>query len=386
MHILIFTTDTLLKKQLKDFFAFQNCETEYLDDEKETIRLFKKKEFDVIFFEVSDLIKSVLEISNQNNSSKIKTPIVFISKNKSPSFIVKLMKYGAFDFLPNPYDIKDLLEIFKDLKIIIKSNEINYSKRNEYQKIQSIIGHSDSIKKIKSTINIIANTEAKVLITGENGVGKELVAKWIHQKSNRKSNPFVEVNCAAIPNDLIESELFGHEKGSFTSAIKMHMGKFEQANNGTLFLDEIGDMSLHAQAKVLRALQENQICRVGSDKSLPINVRIIAATNKNLLEEIKLKNFRIDLYHRLSVITLHIPSLNHRREDIPALIDFFLTKIAEEYGESKKNIDEDASNKLIHFNWTGNIRELRNVVERLIILSGDRITLDDVVNYVFITS
>jgi len=252
------------------------------------------------------------------------------------------------------------------------------------KKIQSIIGQSDSIKKIKSIINIIANTDAKVLITGENGVGKELVAKWIHQKSNRKSNPFVEVNCAAIPNDLIESELFGHEKGSFTSAIKMHIGKFEQANNGTLFLDEIGDMSLHAQAKVLRALQENVISRVGSDKSLSINVRIIAATNKNLLEEIKLKNFRIDLYHRLSVITLHIPSLNNRREDIPALIDFFLIKIAEEYGEPKKNIDEDAINKLIHFNWTGNIRELRNVVERLIILSGDRITLDDVVNYVFI--
>jgi DNA-binding NtrC family response regulator len=384
MQILIFTTDKLLKNQLKDFFIFQKCETEFIDDEQEAFKLLKKKEFNTIFFEVSDFIKSPLEILNQNNSSKIKTPIVFISKNKTPSFIVKLMKYGAFDFLPNPFEIKDLVEIFKDLKIFIKSNEINSVKKNEFQKIQSIIGQSDSIKKIKSIINIIANTEAKVLITGENGVGKELVAKWIHQKSNRKSNPFIEVNCAAIPNDLIESELFGHEKGSFTSAIKMHIGKFEQANNGTLFLDEIGDMSLHAQAKVLRALQENEISRVGSDKSLPINVRIIAATNKNLLEEIKLKNFRIDLYHRLSVITLHIPSLNQRREDIPALIDFFLTKIAEEYGESKKNIDEDAINKLIHFNWTGNIRELRNVVERLIILSGDRITLDDVVNFVLI--
>lgn len=384
MHILIFTTETLLKNQLKDFFTFQKYVTEFLDDEQETLRILKKKVFDIVFFEITDLIKIPLEILNQNDSSKIKTPIVFISKNKTPSLIVKLMKHGAFDFLPNPFDIKDLVEIFKDLKTFINSNEIKSIKKNDLQKIQSIIGHSDSIKKIKSTINIIANTEAKVLITGENGVGKELVAKWIHQKSNRKSNPFVEVNCAAIPNDLIESELFGHEKGSFTSAVKMHIGKFEQANNGTLFLDEIGDMSLQAQAKVLRALQENEISRVGSDKNLAVNVRIIAATNKNLLEEIKMKHFRIDLYHRLSVITLHIPSLNQRREDIPALTDFFLTKIAEEYGETKKNIDEEAINKLIHFNWTGNIRELRNVVERLIILSGNTITLDDVVNYVLI--
>ena len=237
-------------------------------------------------------------------------------------------------------------------------------------KVQEIVGESPPIKKIKDTIDKIAPTEARVLITGENGVGKELVARWIHEKSNRSHGPMVEVNCAAIPGELIESELFGHEKGSFTSAVKQRIGKFEQANGGTLFLDEIGDMSLNAQAKVLRALQEAKITRVGADKDINVDVRVVAATNKDLLKEVENKDFRLDLYHRLGVIIVHVPSLNERLGDIPLLVDRFLEDVGTEYGQPKKTIDKKAVDLLQKHNWTGNIRELRNVVERLIILSG----------------
>ena len=239
-------------------------------------------------------------------------------------------------------------------------------------KVQEMIGHSAPIKKIKETIDKVAPTEARVMITGDNGVGKELVARWIHEKSNRASGPLVEVNCAAIPSELIESELFGHEKGSFTSAIKQRIGKFEQGNGGTLFLDEIGDMSLNAQAKVLRALQEGKITRVGADKDITVDVRVIAATNKNLQEEV----------NRLSVIIIHVPSLNERKDDIPPLVDQFLTDICTDYGIAKKTIDDEAIKLLEDYDWTGNIRELRNVVERLVILSGKTITSEDVKNYV----
>jgi two-component system, NtrC family, nitrogen regulation response regulator NtrX len=249
-------------------------------------------------------------------------------------------------------------------------------------KVQQIVGESIPIKKIKDTIDKIAPTEARVLITGDNGVGKELVARWIHEKSNRSHGPMVEVNCAAIPGELIESELFGHEKGSFTSAVKQRIGKFEQANGGTLFLDEIGDMSLNAQAKVLRALQEAKITRVGADKDINVDVRVIAATNKDLLKEVENKNFRLDLYHRLGVIIVHVPSLNDRLGDIPLLVDRFLEDVGTEYGQSKKTMDRKALELLQKYNWTGNIRELRNVVERLIILSGKTITTEDVENYV----
>ncbi len=248
-------------------------------------------------------------------------------------------------------------------------------------RVQEIIGESDVIKKIKATIDKVAPTDARVLITGENGSGKELVARWLHEKSNRAKAPLIEVNCAAIPSELIESELFGHEKGSFTSAIKQRIGKFEQANGGTLFLDEIGDMSLQAQAKVLRALQEGKITRVGGDKEINVDVRVVAATNKNLLEEVEAKNFRLDLYHRLGVILIHVPSLNERAEDIPLLIEKFLEDIAEEYGEAKKAIEKNAVLALKNKKWSGNIRELRNVIERLVILSGKTITADDVKNY-----
>jgi transcriptional regulator with GAF, ATPase, and Fis domain len=245
-------------------------------------------------------------------------------------------------------------------------------------KAQEMIGASAPIQRIKETIEKVAPTEARVLITGQNGVGKELVARWLHEKSSRAGNALVEVNCAAIPSELIESELFGHEKGSFTSAIKQRIGKFEQANGGTLFLDEIGDMSLSAQAKVLRALQEGKITRVGADKDIQVDVRVIAATNKDLMHEVEEKNFRLDLYHRLSVIMIHVPSLNERKDDIPLLVDRFLDDICEDYGISKKIISDEALKLLQEYNWTGNIRELRNVVERLVILSGKTITREDI--------
>jgi transcriptional regulator with GAF, ATPase, and Fis domain len=245
-----------------------------------------------------------------------------------------------------------------------------------------MIGHSAPIEKIRDTIDKVAPTEARVLVTGENGVGKELVARLIHEKSSRAGNALVEVNCAAIPSELIESELFGHEKGSFTSAIKQRIGKFEQASGGTLFLDEIGDMSLSAQAKVLRALQEGKITRVGADKDISVDVRVIAATNKDLLKEVEAKNFRLDLYHRLSVILIHVPSLNERRDDIPELVESFLDAICEDYGVARKMISDEALKLLQNYNWTGNIRELRNVVERLVILSGKSITKEDINSYV----
>jgi two-component system nitrogen regulation response regulator NtrX len=254
--------------------------------------------------------------------------------------------------------------------------------KRKVSKVMDMVGDSSPIQKIKDTIEKVAPTDARILVTGENGVGKELVARWVHEKSARAAGPLIEVNCAAIPSELIESELFGHEKGSFTSAVKQRIGKFEQANGGTLFLDEIGDMSLSAQAKVLRALQEGKITRVGGDKDINVDVRVIAATNKDLLKEVEEKNFRLDLYHRLSVIIIHVPSLNDRKDDIPLLVDRFLTDICAEYGTARKNIDEEAIRALQEHNWTGNIRELRNVVERLIILSGKTITRDDVENYV----
>jgi transcriptional regulator with GAF, ATPase, and Fis domain len=266
-----------------------------------------------------------------------------------------------------------------DKTVLVKETKIL---KRKVSRVQEMIGESEAIRKIKDTITKVAPTEARVLVTGENGSGKELVARWLHEKSNRANAPIIEVNCAAIPGELIESELFGHEKGSFTSAVKQRIGKFEQANGGTLFLDEIGDMSLSAQAKVLRALQEGKITRVGGEKEISVDVRVIAATNKDLLNEVAEKNFRMDLYHRLSVILVHVPSLNDRRTDIPLLVDKFLADIAAEYGQAVKSIDKKAMEALQQHNWTGNIRELRNVVERLIILSGKSIGMEDVRNYV----
>jgi DNA-binding NtrC family response regulator len=308
--------------------------------------------------------------------------VVIISGHGNIETAVDAVKKGAFDYISKPPDLNRMLITLRNA--MDKTNLVAETKvlKRKVGKVQQIIGESPAIKKIKDTIDKIAPTDARVLITGDNGVGKELVARWIHEKSNRANGNMVEVNCAAIPGELIESELFGHEKGSFTSAIKQRIGKFEQANGGTLFLDEIGDMSVNAQAKVLRALQEGKITRVGADKDINVDVRVIAATNKDLLKEVENKNFRLDLYHRLGVIIVHVPSLNERLGDIPLLVDRFLTDIAGEYGQPKKAIDKKAVEALQKHNWTGNVRELRNVVERLVILSAKIISEDDVENYV----
>jgi DNA-binding NtrC family response regulator len=295
---------------------------------------------------------------------------------------VEAVKKGAYDFIQKPPDLNRLLITIRNAKE--RNNLVSEAKslKRRVSKVQEMIGESAAMQKIKDTIEKVAPTEARILITGDNGVGKELVARWVHEKSSRVSGQLVEVNCAAIPSELIESELFGHEKGSFTSAIKQRIGKFEQANGGTLFLDEIGDMSLSAQAKVLRALQEGKITRVGGDKEINVDVRVIAATNKDLLEEVEEKKFRLDLYHRVGVILIHVPSLNERRGDVSLLINRFLIDICSEYGIAKKIMADDAIKLLEQYNWTGNIRELKNVVERLVILSGKSITKEDIKNYV----
>ena len=321
-----------------------------------------------------------------------RTTLIGIAKNEEELFYP-----GDQQSIKFPWD-SDSLKLIRRIRDEVHRFGITFHRnkrskgtfKNELENVQGIgektatmlLQKFKSVKKIKETIDKVAPTEARVMITGDNGVGKELVARWIHEKSNRASGPLVEVNCAAIPSELIESELFGHEKGSFTSAIKQRIGKFEQGNGGTLFMDEIGDMSLNAQAKVLRALQEGKITRVGADKDINVDVRVIAATNKDLLKEVEAKTFRLDLYHRLSVIIIHVPSLNERRDDIPPLVDQFLTDICTDYGIAKKTIDDEAIKLLEDYDWTGNIRELRNVVERLVILSGKTITSEDVKNYV----
>jgi DNA-binding NtrC family response regulator len=310
------------------------------------------------------------------------TPIIMISGHGNIETAVDAVKKGAFDYISKPPDLNRLLITIRNA--LDRTSLVQETKllKRKVSKVQEIIGNSAAIQKIKETIDKVAPTDARVLVTGENGSGKELVARWLHANSLRSNAPIIEVNCAAIPSELIESELFGHEKGSFTSAVKQRIGKFEQAHGGTLFLDEIGDMSLSAQAKVLRALQEGKITRVGGEKEIAVDVRVVAATNKDLLQEVETKNFRLDLYHRLGVILIHVPSLNNRREDIPVLVEHFLATIAVEYGQAKKSINPKAIAALQAHNWTGNIRELRNVVERLIILSGKEITDDDVKNYI----
>jgi DNA-binding NtrC family response regulator len=309
-------------------------------------------------------------------------PFIMISGNGTIETAVEATKKGAFDFISKPPDLNRLLITVRNA--MDKNNLVTETKilKRKVGTTREIIGDSESIQKIKDTIERVAPTDARILITGENGTGKELVARWIHERSNRNKSALVEVNCAAIPSELIESELFGHEKGAFTSAMKQRIGKFEQASGGTLFLDEIGDMSLEAQAKMLRALQENKITRVGGEKDITVDVRVIAATNKDLLEEVEHKRFRLDLYHSLSVILIHVPSLNDRRSDIPLLAEKFIKEICEEYTVPRKAILPKALQELENFNWTGNIRELRNVCERLVILCGEKITEEDLQNYV----
>jgi DNA-binding NtrC family response regulator len=380
--ILIIDDEKSIRKTLTEILTYEGYNIDEASDGEEGLKKFKEKTFDLVLCDIKMPKLDGIEFLEKAKEINSDVPVIIISGHGNIETAVDAVKKGAFDYISKPPDLNRMLITLRNA--MDKNNLVAETKvlKRKVSKVQEIVGETPPVKKIKDTIDKIAPTDARVLITGDNGVGKELVARWIHEKSNRSKGPIVEVNCAAIPGELIESELFGHEKGSFTSAIKQRIGKFEQANGGTLFLDEIGDMSVNAQAKVLRALQEGKITRVGADKDINVDVRVIAATNKDLLKEVESKNFRIDLYHRLGVIIVHVPSLNERLGDIPLLVDRFLEDIATEYGQPKKGIDSKAIEALQQHNWSGNIRELRNVVERLIILSGKIILPEDVDNYV----
>jgi len=381
-NILIIDDEKAIRKTLSEILSYEGYKIDEAADGEEGLKKLREKEFDVVLCDIKMPKVDGIEFLEKSKDINGDTPIIMISGHGTIETAVEAVKKGAYDYISKPPDLNRLLITIRNA--MDKNQLMAETKvlKRKVSKVTEMIGDSDPMLKIKETIEKVAPTEARIMITGENGAGKELVARWIHEKSSRASGPLIEVNCAAIPSELIESELFGHEKGSFTSAIKQRIGKFEQANGGTLFLDEIGDMSASAQAKVLRALQEGKITRVGGDKDISVDVRVIAATNKDLLKEVDEKNFRLDLYHRLSVIIIHVPSLNERKEDIPLLVDKFLSDICAEYGIAKKSIDKEAINSLQLHNWTGNIRELRNVVERLIILSGKSITAIDVETYV----
>jgi two-component system nitrogen regulation response regulator NtrX len=380
--ILIIDDEKAIRKTLTEILSFEGYKIDEAADGEEGLKKFREKTYDLVLCDIKMPKMDGIEFLQKAGELNTDVPVIMISGHGNIETAVEAVKKGAYDYISKPPDLNRLLITIRNA--IDKSSLVTETKvlKRKVSRVQEMIGESEPIKRIKDTIDKVAPTDARILITGDNGVGKELVARWVHEKSNRASGPIVEVNCAAIPGELIESELFGHEKGSFTSAIKQRIGKFEQANGGTLFLDEIGDMSSNAQAKVLRALQEGKITRVGADKDINVDVRVIAATNKDLLAEVEAKLFRLDLYHRLSVILIHVPSLNQRRDDIPLLIDKFLNDICSDYGIAVKAIDADAIGLLKEYNWTGNIRELRNVVERLVILSGKNITAEDIRNYV----
>ena len=383
-RILIVDDEASIRRTLRDILEYEKYEVDESKDGMECLVRLKKEKYDVIIMDIKMPKMDGIEALERIQMIAADTPVIMISGHANIDSAVEAVKKGAFDFIPKPPDLNRMLITIRnamDKSSLVTEKKV-LQRRVAKSKTQEIIGESEPIRKIKDTIDRVAPTEARVLITGKNGTGKELVARWIHEKSPRSENPIVEVNCAAIPAELIESELFGHEKGAFTSAVKQRIGKFEQANGGTLFLDEIGDMSLSAQAKVLRALQENRITRVGGEKSISVNVRVIAATNKDLRKEIRAGKFREDLYHRLAVIIVQVPTLNERKEDIPLLVDHFNEIICEEYGIGKKKFQKDAIQTLEEIDWSGNIRELRNVVERLIILSADMVGRMDVLNYV----
>ncbi len=379
--ILVIDDQKSIRNTLKDILEYESHEVSLAENGEEGIELFDKNKFDLVLCDIKMPNMDGMEVLDIIVGKNSDVPVIMISGHGNIDTAVEAIKKGAYDFIEKPLDLNRLLVTIKNAQerkdLVVETKVL----KRKVSKTYEMVGESEPINHVKEMIDKVAPTDARVLITGQNGTGKELVARWLHEKSNRASQPFVEVNCAAIPSELIESELFGHEKGAFTSAHKQRKGKFEQANGGTIFLDEIGDMSLNAQAKVLRALQENVISRVGSDKDIKINVRVLAATNKNLKEEIKESNFREDLYHRLSVILIHVPSLNERKDDIPLLTDHFNEDICKDLGISKKNIDESAIEELQKINWTGNIREFRNVIERLIILCPQNITSADVKLY-----
>ncbi len=377
-RILIIDDERSIRSTLREILEYEKYEIVEANDGAEGLALLKKEDFDLVMCDIKMPKMDGMEVLSAASELKPDLPLIMISGHGSIDTAVEATKKGAYDFLQKPPDLNRLLITVRNA--LEKKELVTETKilKRKVTKTRDILGHSSPIIRIKDTIEKVAPTEARVLITGENGSGKELVARWIHEKSNRANGPLVEVNCAAIPSELIESELFGHEKGSFTSAIKQRIGKFEQANGGTLFLDEIGDMSMSAQSKVLRALQENKITRVGGEKEISVDVRIIAATNKDLFKEIEEGNFRMDLYHRLSVIIIHVPTLNERSDDIPEIAQNFLQEICEEYGVPMKKFSAAAVKALQSYQWTGNIRELRNMVERLIILSEKEITEQDV--------
>ncbi len=382
--ILIVDDEKSIRRALREVLEFQNYAVEEAADGMECVVKVKQKKYDVVILDIKMPKMDGMEALERIQVISPESAVIMISGHGTIDTAVEAVKMGAFDFISKPPDLNRFLITVRNA--LEKSTLVTETKilKNKVCKsgVQEIIGESECIQEIKKNIDRVAPTEARVLITGKNGTGKELVARWMHAKSQRSDKALVEVNCAAIPSELIESELFGHEKGSFTSAVKQRIGKFEQANQGTLFLDEVGDMSLSAQAKVLRALQESRITRVGGDKEIKVDVRVVAATNKNLLKEIEEGNFREDLYHRLAVIIIDVPPLQERREDIPALVDHFTTEICKEYGINKKKYAKKAISALQDLEWTGNIRELRNVIERLIILSGKVVSDKDVAAYV----
>jgi two-component system nitrogen regulation response regulator NtrX len=379
-RILIIDDERAIRNALREILEYENYQVDDAEDGPSGIELVGKESYDVILCDIKMPKMDGIEVL-ENIQKTTDAPVVMISGHGTIETAVEAIRKGAYDFIAKPLDLNRLLITLRNA--MDKSRLVTETKalKRKVSKQYEMIGESPAITKIKDMIERVAATDARVLITGESGTGKELVARWLHEKSNRADGPFVEVNCAAIPSELIESVLFGHEKGSFTSAIKQRKGDFEQATNGTIFLDEIGDMSLSAQAKVLRALQENKIMRVGGEKDIPVNVRVLAATNKNLLEEIENKNFREDLYHRLSVILIRVPSLNEREDDIPILAHYFVEQICENNGRPPIQFTDEALEELKKIKWTGNIRELRNVVERLVILCDQQITAEDVLMY-----
>ncbi|MBV2228181.1 MULTISPECIES: sigma-54 dependent transcriptional regulator [Sphingobacterium] len=378
--ILIIDDERPIRSSLRDILEYEDYKVLDVDNGEDGLKILQKEKIDLVLCDIKMNKMDGMEVlTAAKEFSDI--PFIMISGHGTIETAVEAARKGAFDFLEKPLDLNRLLITVRNA--LEKGSLVKETKvlKRKISKTKEILGDSSGINLIKDTIDKVAPTEARVLITGANGAGKELVARWLHEKSSRSSSTLVEVNCAAIPSELIESELFGHEKGSFTSAVKQRIGKFEQANNGTLFLDEIGDMSLSAQAKVLRALQENKITRVGGEKEIDVNVRVIAATNKDLLKEIEEGNFRMDLYHRLSVILIHVPSLAERKDDIPTLANAFCEEVCAEYSMPVKAFTPDAMKALQSLPWSGNIRELRNMIERLIILCDKKITEEDVLKF-----
>lgn len=379
--ILVIDDERAIRNTLKEVLEYEKHEVDLAEDGLTGLEQLQHKPYDIVLCDIKMPQMDGMEVLQKIIELRIDTQVIMITGHGNVETAVEAIKHGAYDFIEKPLDLNRLMITIKNAGEVGHLITETRALKKKVSKKYEMIGDSAAMQKVRDMIDRVAPTDARVLITGGNGTGKELVARQLHEKSHRAKSSFVEVNCAAIPSELIESELFGHEKGSFTSAVKQRKGKFELASEGTLFLDEIGDMSLSAQAKVLRALQENKITRVGGDKDIQVNVRIIAATNKNLQEEIKENRFREDLYHRLGVIIIQVPSLNERKEDIPLLADHFIVQICDEMGVPEKGITEDAIKALQGLNWTGNIREFRNVMERLVILCGQDITGEDVAMY-----